>query len=74
MKQWFKNIFDKESNVSSKRLVGVVMVAWTLVAGTYFVVFKDSQTSDAKALIEWMAATGAGLLGVGVLDKIRKKE
>lgn len=73
MKQWFKDIFDKESTVSSKRIVGVIIIAWTLVSATVFLILKDKQTSDGKALIEFMVSAGSGLLGMGVFEKVKGK-
>jgi hypothetical protein len=64
---WIKGIFDKDSSVSSKRLMGVLMVVWALSVGTYFIVMKSSQSTESRGLIEFALMTGAGLLGAGTL-------
>ena len=69
MKHYIKQIFDKESTVSSKRIAGVAIVIWSILAATGFVLFKSHQTEEAKSLIEFMVASGVGLIGAGILDK-----
>jgi len=67
--EWIEGLFDKHSKISSKRFSGVLMITWSLFAGTYYVWKSFHGTSDVNslALIEFTLATGASLLGAGTL-------
>ena len=74
---WIGNIFNKDSNVSSKRLSGVIMILWALVIGTYYVfkTFQGTPETSALSLIQFTLVTGAGLLGAGTLvERLGKKD
>jgi predicted phage tail protein len=69
--EWIKSIFDKNGSVSSKRVAGLLIVSWVLFASSYFIIVVSKQTVEGKSLIEFLVATGASLLGLGVADSIK---
>ena len=76
--EWVAGTFDKDSNVSSKRISGVLMILWSLIASTYYI-YKSFHGTDAdpsaQTLIQFIIVTGAGLLGAGtILERLGKKD
>jgi hypothetical protein len=72
MKSFIKGIFEKESQISSKRITGFLMITWGLSCATYFCVKTlQSETpishSQVVDLIEYSLMTGALLLGGGTV-------
>jgi uncharacterized membrane protein YhiD involved in acid resistance len=67
---WLKGIFDKNSNVSSKRFIGVTLVVWAITIATYYIIKiqnggKESDTT--KTIIEFAIVSGVGLLAGGTI-------
>jgi hypothetical protein len=70
MINWIKGIFDKNSNVSSKRFVGVVLVLWALLISSYYIIkvqFDGVESSTTISIIEFSIVTGASLLAGGTI-------
>jgi len=65
---WIAGIFDKDSTVSSKRVVGVIIIIWSLLAATFIIwaeMFKEKSPSMSVTLIEFIVVTATGLLAGG---------
>jgi len=69
---WIREVFEKDSNISSKRVLGVLLILWSIGAGTYFVLNIKSQTPSSLSAIQFFCTTGAGLLAAGIVEKFKK--
>jgi len=70
MINWIKGIFDKNSSVSSKRFIGVLLVLWALLISSYYIIkvqFGGSESNTTISIIEFAIVTGAGLLAGGTI-------
>jgi hypothetical protein len=72
--KWLREIFEKDSNISSKRALGVLLILWSIGAATYFIVCIKSQTPSSLSAIQFFCTTGAGLLAAGIVEKFKKNE
>lgn len=71
--KWIKDMFSKEGELSSKRIIGACMIAWCLLASTYLIL-KDSQNIHSHSIIEFLGATGAGLISAGVVEAFKSNK
>jgi cobalamin biosynthesis protein CobD/CbiB len=74
---WIAGIFDKDSTVSSKRVVGVIMVIWSLLAASFIIwaeMYKETKPSMSVTLIEFMVVTATGLLAGGSAIELFSKK
>lgn len=75
--EWIGGVFDKDSTTSSKRVTGVLMVTWALIAASYYIwkSFHGGGDPSANSLIQFILLTGAGILTGGtVAENIGKKK
>ena len=71
---WFREIFNKDSEVSSKRVIGVILVFWSIIIATvyaYKILFdpdkENTQLHSVISLVEMMTMIGCALLAGGNL-------
>jgi hypothetical protein len=67
---WLKGIFDKNSNVSSKRFIGVTLVIWAIAISTYYIVkiqYGGKESNTTISIIEFAIVSGVSLLAGGTL-------
>lgn len=70
MKNFIKGIFDKDSNVSSKRFIGVSLVLWALLISSGYIIkiqFGGIESNTTISIIEFCIVTGASLLAGGTI-------
>lgn len=69
MKEFIKSMLSANDNVSSKRVLGMLLILWYSMAyaSTYWVQLSELQLGMANNMLYF----GAGLLGLGILDKIK---
>ncbi len=76
---WIAGIFEKDSSVSSKRVMGVIMILWSMFAASFVIwaeSYKLTKPSISVTLIEFVVITATGLLAGGsaieLLNKSKK--
>jgi len=77
MINWIKGIFNKNSNVSSKRFVGVVLVLWALLISSYYIIkiqFGGIESNTTISIIEFAIVSGVSLLAGGTLAENLKNK
>lgn len=83
MKQFILNLLSKDSDVSSKRFVGITMAGWSMVMASYYIVsiqfFKGLESTTSVGLMEFAIVSAVGLLAGGTAaeslnKKIKKDE
>ena len=70
MKNWIKNLFDKESPVSSKRFAGIVLLVWAIIAASWYILkvqWNGSESNTTVSIIEFSIVSACGLLAGGTL-------
>lgn len=70
---WFREIFERDSELSSKRIIGSILFAWVIGAATYFILFKNQQTPSSLALIQFLGTVAGGMVTAGVAEKVLGK-
>lgn len=67
---WFKNLFAKDSNVSSKRFAGVTLLIWAMVMGSYYILkvqWGGVESNTTVSVLEFAIVSGVGLLAGGTV-------
>lgn len=78
MREFIKNLFLKDSDVSSKRFVGITMAGWSMTMASYYIVSiqllngKESMTS--VGILEFAIVSAVGLLAGGTAAEALKKK
>lgn len=78
MREFIKNLFLKDSDVSSKRFVGITMSGWSMTMASYYIVSiqllggKESMTS--VGILEFAIVSAVGLLAGGTAAEALKKK
>lgn len=68
--KWFKDMFDKNSSVSSKRFGGITLMIWGMIMGTYYILkiqYGGVESSTTVSIIEFSIVSAVGLLAGGTL-------
>lgn len=74
---WLKDIFDKYSSVSSKRVGAILLIVWGLIIATFVIIKSLCIPMDptASGLIQFIIGTGAAMLiGGTVAERIGKAD
>jgi len=69
---------DNEGNNSSKRLFGALLIILGIIMAQilfyYSIVRPETPYETAKSLIEFIIASGSGLLGIGIAENFFGKK
>lgn len=78
MKQFIKELLDKDSRVSSKRFMGITLLGWAITMGSYYIVsiqlFSGIESSTTANLLEFAIVSGVGLLAGGTAAEALKRK
>ncbi len=76
MKEFFKNMLSSESNVSSKRVMGMIGLLTLDILATFIIlheIFTKHEITDNMVSIFWvLGSVNGGLFGVNALEKFKK--
>ncbi len=73
LKRVFNSLLSEKGELSSKRVMGILIVIVSLGWGTWFMINKETRDVSAESLIEWVLSAGVALLGgAGIVDRINK--
>ena len=78
MMEWIKNLFSKESDVSSKRFIGITMSGWAMTMGSYYIIsiqlFGGKESMTSVGILEFAIVSAVGLLAGGTAAEALKKK